>query len=230
MNDLSNTTVHLPATIEDLSKFVLVGREKLVAVKAEIRAIDKLELAKEVSAQKEAEAQMLAEALLDAETKLGEMMGEIPKASGARTDIEPADSSVERSETKTSIVESLGFTMKQAERFETLAENPDIVEQVKAEARETDSLPTRTRVLSLAQARKNQYKRECEELDMGFLCYKHLNKAYQEMIFVGTDVASLKTLMETIGPEDFVEEIANIDEMATKLAIIRAALMKGVQS
>lgn len=38
----------LPSTIEDLSRFVLIGREKLVAVRAEIRAINKVGLAQAV--------------------------------------------------------------------------------------------------------------------------------------------------------------------------------------
>ena len=40
MNELTVTNGNLPANLEDLSKFVLVGREKLVAVRAAIRAID----------------------------------------------------------------------------------------------------------------------------------------------------------------------------------------------
>ena len=47
----------LPASLDDLSKFVLVGREKLVAVRAEIRAIEKVGLAQEVRKQKLSEAQ-----------------------------------------------------------------------------------------------------------------------------------------------------------------------------
>lgn len=78
---------NLPNTIEDLAKFVLVGREKLVSVRAEIRAIDKLELAEEVREQKREEAQMLAEALIDAEVRIGDLLKEIPKAQGKRTDI-----------------------------------------------------------------------------------------------------------------------------------------------
>ena len=54
--ELQTTKQNLPANIEDLSKFVLVGREKLVAVKAEIRAIEKVELAQEVRDQKRDEA------------------------------------------------------------------------------------------------------------------------------------------------------------------------------
>lgn len=69
----------LPATVEELSKFVLIGREKLTAVRAQIRAIDKIGLAKDVREQKQSEAQDLAEAVLDAEMKLGELTAAIPK-------------------------------------------------------------------------------------------------------------------------------------------------------
>ena len=64
---------NLPDTIKDLSKFILVGREKLIAVKTEIRAITKLKLAEDVYKQKQDESKMLSEALLDAETRLGEL-------------------------------------------------------------------------------------------------------------------------------------------------------------
>ena len=71
---------NLPDTLGDLSKFILVGREKLTAVRAEIRAIRRLKLAEDVHRQKQEEASMLAEALLDAEVKIGELLKEIPKA------------------------------------------------------------------------------------------------------------------------------------------------------
>lgn len=61
MNELTvKEFAGLPAKIEDLAKFVLVGREKLQSVRAEIRAIDHLTLAKDVRAQKLSEAQMLS--------------------------------------------------------------------------------------------------------------------------------------------------------------------------
>lgn len=52
MNDITTRNDYLPATVTELSKFVLVGREKLNAVRAEIRAIDKVGLAQEVHEQK----------------------------------------------------------------------------------------------------------------------------------------------------------------------------------
>ena len=166
---------NLPDTIKDLSKFILVGREKLIAVKAEIRAITKLKLAEEVYKQKQDESKMLSEALLDAETRLGELFKKIPKNQGKRTDLEHIRNGADMLETKKEIIESAGFSQDQAERFETLADNPDIVEYVKAEARENDDVPTRARVLELASNKKkgggdydeylNDHIKICKELE-----------------------------------------------------------------
>ena len=163
---------NLPDTIEDLSKFILIGREKLTAVRAEIRAIDKLKLAEDVHKQKQEEAAMLAEAVLDAEVRMGELFQKIPKAVNQHKSA--ADSGV-GSKSKKEVVADLGFSEKQAERFETLADNQDIVEFVKAEARENEDIPTRSRVLDLAARKKKgdddydgYFKRHmkiCNELD-----------------------------------------------------------------
>ena len=69
---LTKKPINLPSKLEDLTKFVLIGREKLVSVRAEIRAINKLDLATVVREQKKEEATMLAGALLDAEVKIGD--------------------------------------------------------------------------------------------------------------------------------------------------------------
>ena len=50
----------------------------------------------------------------------------------------------------------MGFGKMQVSRYETLAENKDLVEQVKAEARETGEIPTRGKVLDLVKARKER--------------------------------------------------------------------------
>jgi len=167
----------LPGTIEDLSRFVLVGREKLTAVRAAIRAIDRVQLAQEVRNQKMDEARMLSEALLDAEVRLGEMTKQIPKATNGGANQYRAKTTAVSQEHKTigtaailekskaETVKSLGFTPKQVERFETLADNKDLVEQVKREARENDDIPTRTQVLNLASYRKKQQEQETRQID-----------------------------------------------------------------
>lgn len=146
MNDLTTRVNQLPDTIEDLSKFVLVGREKLNAVRAEIRAIQAVGLAKEVHEQKLAEAQEIAEAVLDAETKLGELTSKMEQTKGARTDIKPTDSGVPKS--KAQQLEEIGITEKQKQRFETLAKHPETVEQAKADARAEGRIVTRADVLN----------------------------------------------------------------------------------
>ena len=52
MNEITVSKTNLPANLEDLSRFVLIGREQLVAVRAAIRAIDKVGVAQEVRKQK----------------------------------------------------------------------------------------------------------------------------------------------------------------------------------
>ena len=84
MPDITAYQENLPDNLKDLSAFVLVGREKLTAVRAEIRAIEKLELAEEVRQQKREEARMLGEALLDAEVRIGELTKRIPKDNSFR--------------------------------------------------------------------------------------------------------------------------------------------------
>lgn len=158
MNDLTITNAQIPTNFEDLSKFVLIGREKLTAVRAEIRAIDKVGLAEEVRKQKLEEAQDISEAVLDAEVKIGELMAKVPKASGRPS--KNIDSGVENKKTKADAIKDAGFTQKQAERFQTLASNPDIVEQAKAEARENDDIVSRSLVLNMVKEKKREEQRK----------------------------------------------------------------------
>ncbi len=146
----------LPANIDDLSRFVLVGREKLVAVRAEIRAIDKVGLAKGVREQKLHEAQLISEAVLDAEVRIGQLMRDVPKAdNGGANQYRAKDPAVGKKQSKRQVIEESGFSKTQVQRFEELASHPEIVEQAKAEARENDDIVSRSLVLNMI---KNQKK------------------------------------------------------------------------
>ena len=167
MSDLAvKTSYELPANVEDLSKFVLIGREKLVAVRAEIRAIDKVGLAQEVRKQKIEEAQLLSEAVLDAEVKIGELMKALPKASGGQPYHQNStkDTAVP---SKIQTIEDAGFTKKQAQRFETLASHKDLVEKAKAEARANDDIVSRSLVLNMIKNEKRaaEIQRQVEEIE-----------------------------------------------------------------
>lgn len=168
----------LPATIEEIIKFALFGPDKLDSVRAELRAIKKVGLAHEVYEQKLQEAQEIAEVVLDSQAKLGELMREVPKAQGRRTDVTPIPNVGDKSKTKTeAIAEMLGMDAVKdkkkvehtIERFETLANHPEVVEQVKAEARERKELATRSDVLAKIknEQRKEMIQRQVEEIEKG---------------------------------------------------------------
>ena len=231
MNELMPQETNLPDTIEDLSKFVLVGREKLISVRAEIRAIDKIHLAEEVRDQKLDEARMLSEALLDAEVQLGDLLKKIPKEKNQYTS---ARDSTVPSKPKKEVIENLGFTKKQAQRFEVLANNKDLVEQVKQEARVNDDLPTRTRVIDLAQQRKKREREDAEQEDnySAYIdeCKKAANRftdAVYAFIHVNTDTQSLKMWNELLEPSLLPSLLQEVEEGIAKLSAIRNFLKGG---
>lgn len=225
--ELQTTQSNLPTNIEDLSKFVLVGREKLVAVKAEIRAIEKVELAQEVRDQKRDEARMLSEALLDAEMKLGEMLKKIPKGQGKRTDLQPrVISDPKLKKTKSEMIEELGFEKKQAQRFEILADNPDLVERVKAEARENDDLPTRTQVINLAKEKARRAAEENRQIDKDSIIhnkYKQICNAILGLDEILSNQEEKEALcrMVKILPDGLDEEIEYLDYRIKLLSDIK---------
>lgn len=144
--ELVVSTSQVPAKIEELVAFVKVGREKLKAVRAEISAFDKMGLENEKRQQVVEQARELSEKLLDAEVSLGEIFATLPVAPGKRTDLEsPDDTAVQKS--KKDILKDAGFSVKTAQRFEMLAAHPDIVAQMKAEARDKGVAVNRTAVL-----------------------------------------------------------------------------------
>lgn len=151
MYDIQKQQKQLPDTLPDLARFVLIGREKLNAVRAEIRAIQKVGLAKEVHDQKLLEAQEIAEAVLDAEVKVGELTAEIPKASGGDRKSEnfKNDNGVDFDHSKKAQLKSIGIAERTAERFEHLARHPEAVEQAKREARQNGEVVTRQKALDI---------------------------------------------------------------------------------
>lgn len=146
-NELIINHENLPSSADELSKFVLIGREQLVAVRAFIRAIDKVGLAADVYKQKLEEGQEIAEAVLDAEVRLGELRSQVPRSTGNQYTSANAPCGAEAKTTLSTFDEQVQITRKTAPQLEALASRPDIVERVKAEAREAGELVTRQDVL-----------------------------------------------------------------------------------
>ena len=223
MNDLATYQGGLPETAEDLAHFLLIAPEKAAAMRAEIRAIQKVGLAKAVYDQKLEEQRRLCDMILDASVRLGEMTKAIPKApADRRSEKYQNDSAVGLVASKSDTIQGLGFTPKQVERFETLADNKDLVEQEKAQAREEGRMPTRTNVINLAQERKKRAELQREQVDRDFDNLKLFRKAVSiTKILEVTDevidsVAAVDTrLNDTI--QDLNDLIGAIIEIRDKL-------------
>lgn len=146
MNELSTYREQLPDTLEDLSRFVLVSEERVQALKAEIRAIKKVSLAKEVYEQKLAEAQEFSEVTVLAQQKVGELLLQIQTAQGKRTDLtSPQDT--EKLKTKSEITTEMGMTSQQVSQYQQMAQHPEAVQTAIEKARESGDVVSRNQVM-----------------------------------------------------------------------------------
>jgi len=115
----------------------MFSRERLIAVRASIRAMDKLDIATGVRNQKKEEAQGLAGALLDAEVRLGELFGGMEVKSLNNLKQNRGSIGGTSGKTKFKTIEALGFDdpKKTAYRFEALAANLDSYQEVAVTSR-----------------------------------------------------------------------------------------------
>lgn len=149
MNDLATQAKQLPDNLADLAKFALIGREKLVAVRAEIRAIDKVGLAKEVHDQKLEEAQEIAEAVLDAEVRMGQLLNAAKMYGGDRRSKKFQDAGGCN-------LKDMGISPHQSADYKLMANDPETVERVKEYARKTGQVASRSDVTHEITRRKKE--------------------------------------------------------------------------
>ena len=225
MSEITTYQGNLPDNIDDLAHFLLIAPEKATAMRAEIRAIQKVGLAKAVYDQKLEEQRRLCDMILDASVRLGEMTKAIPKADAdRRSEKYQNDSAVGLVKTKTETVRDLGFSPKQVERFETLADNRDLVELEKAQAREEGRMPTRTNVISLAHERKRRADAERSKVDQDFDNLKRFRKAvaFAELYAVTDSILDSVVAVDT----DITTTIQDLNDLIGMVATIRDKLVQ----
>lgn len=230
----------LPTTPTDLAKFILVAQEKVKAVKAEIRAIKKLELAKEVYTQKMEEQRRLQEVILLAYLQMGEASKAIPKSPGKRTDKEPIPANGNRSKgTKAQAIQDLGLSTSQVGRMEQMAAHPDIVEEVIAESQAGQTEATQTEVLrrikeqgnviDLAQKRKERFNQDMAQIDEDYEVIKEFHKAIHSPLKLpvsNTEVVSALMRAAPILSDLFTHDLDMLEEAIQKLRGIQILLRK----
>lgn len=155
MDELSTTSVQLPDTLEDLSRFVLVNEERVQALRAEIRAIQKVSLAKEVYEQKLAEAQEIGQLTVEAAQKMGKLLLQIQKQSGNQYK-NASSNHDEKAKTKTEITSEMGMTKDQVSQYQQMALNPEAVKRAVDEAIKKGDVVSRSQVMKEIRSIKEQ--------------------------------------------------------------------------
>lgn len=163
MNELSTTTRQLPEKIGDLARFVLLHEEAVQAQKAQIRAIKKMSLAKDVYEQKLHEAQEIGQIAVEAAQKMGELLLQIQKHQGQRTDITSSES-----RTKSEQLEEIGITRQRSNEYEQMAQNPEAVKTAIEKAIERGDVVSRSQVMKeISKAKQEQaelYNRKIQKM------------------------------------------------------------------
>lgn len=226
----------LPAQPSELAKFVLILPEKIKAMKAEIMAIQKAQLAKEVYDQKKAELDRVRELMLLAYARMGAITSEIPTSPGQRTDREPVRANTTRFEkTKKQVVKDMGFSKDQVSRMEQMAAHPDIVEEVIAESQAGQTEATqgevlrrikeRSKVIDLTEVRENSLQTEMEQIDQDYENLKHFRKV---TCFIDSLYEVTPEILDSVAvaDSDLNRTIKRLEEATQLLITIRSMLQE----
>lgn len=230
----------LPAQPSDLAKFMIVAQEKVKAVKAEIRAIQKLNLAKEVYAQKMEEQRRLQEVILLAYRRMGEITREMPTTQGARTDRELSRTNTTKFEkSKKQATQELGFSKDQVSRMEQMAAHPDIVEEVIAESQAGQTEATqgevlrrikeREKVIDLSNMRQERFNRDMAQIDGDYEVIKEFHRAIHSPLKLPVSnsevVSALMRATHSLS-DLFTRDLDTLGEAIQKLQEIQVLLRK----
>ena len=140
--ELTRTVTHLPATIEELAEFILVGKEAVKAQQAKIRAINMVGMAENARRAALQDGQDMAKIVIYAEAKLGELLKAMPpkrdkQGSSKRTSLPTLPPNISK---------------RTSHQAQTIAANPQAVEAAIQEAIKAETLPTPDKVYKLIKA------------------------------------------------------------------------------
>ncbi len=227
----------LPAQPSELAKFILILPEKIKAMKAEIMAIQKAQLAKEVYDQKKDELDRVRELMLLAYTQMGAITSEIPKGSGGDRKSEdfkiPSSGNFEK--TKAQAIKDLGFSSSQVGRMEQMAAHPDIVEEVIAESQTGQTEATqgevlrrikeRNKVIDLTEVRENNLQSEMQQIDQDYENLKHFRKV---TCFIDSLYEVTPEILDSVAvaDSDLNRTIKRLEEATRLLITIRSILQE----
>ena len=142
----------LPANVEELVDFVIVGNEAIKSWKNKVRAIDKVNIANEAYKQSLHDGQCMGELVLLAEAKLGELLSnQVPLREPGGTFGNTLPSSINK---------------KESHYAQEIYKHPNIMHQIIAETIDKNDIPTRHDVLKAIKENKREAKIEAQKQEI----------------------------------------------------------------
>jgi len=150
MKDLVKRPEQLPDTVEKLNKYIQVGKQKLKAYEAKLKAVDISASEYNEMVRKKAyqDTFELAVALLYAEARLGELLGKINL------------SEKRASSAKGTCSLPPGINKKQSHYAQELSGHKEIIEEIILQREAKEEIPKRTDVLNLIKKLKREQELE----------------------------------------------------------------------
>lgn len=241
MNDLSvYQQGSLPAQPTDLAKFIVIAQEKAKALRAEIQAIQKLELAREVYDQKLQEQARLNELVIIAKNRMGDFTSQLPTMVGGRPSKKTGKPRVTSfAKPKEQVLNELGISKMQASNYEKMAAYPDIVEEVIAESQagQTDATQSEVlrrikereqgRVIDLSAARRERFDHDMAQIDEDLKWAKAFDKATHAPFTIADNLDRVAAAVWRNSEGNVSSEISDIDMAIQLLNTIKAKLING---
>ena len=103
--------------------------------------------------------------LFEATQKMSELLLQIQKQSGKRTDLETSLPNGNEVRTKTEIVSDMGMSSKQVSQYQQMAQNPDAVQAAIQKAIDNGDVVSRNQVMKEIRSVKDELKRQLAEKD-----------------------------------------------------------------
>jgi len=152
----------LPATIDKLVPLSFIGQAAVSYYRSKIKLMDQLNM---TEAQRKAtlrDGQEAGEMLLDIELRIGELAEKEEKAITKPPKGTPRGGGALPSGVPPKH-ERIGIPVKRMHEVQQMAKHPEIVERIKAKARETEDIPTRTAVVSEIRYENEKKRRKVAE-------------------------------------------------------------------
>ncbi len=131
----------LPQKMDDLVPLSFIGQAAVSFYRSKIKLMDQLKMTEEQRNLTLRDGQDAGEMLLDIEARIGELLPSPEEA------------------IKTPVTRPTGITHHRAIQARAISKHPEIVEKVKAQAKENEDIPTKTAVLNAINYEKEKKRR-----------------------------------------------------------------------